>query len=123
MKPELDEIVTYGVEIYPASVTLQNCQMNGKGNNKHKETYLNLTENNKKVHVGFQSVAKLDTPRMGSVEVGVFNYCQGKGEYWEVWQGDGNDIEMCRRIDSMVKECKKIGLQAYREKYCKNIPE
>jgi hypothetical protein len=123
MKPELDEIVTYGVENYPASLTLQNCQMNGKWNNKNMESYRIVTENNKKVHVGFQSVAKLDTPRMGTVENSVFNYCQGKGEYWEVWQGDGNDIDICRRIDSMVKECNKIGLKAYREKYCKDFPE
>ena len=123
MSSEVEEIVRYGVENYPEVLTLQNCQLNGKWNNKEMLSYSLVVQSNKKVHVGFQSVAKLDGARMGSVENSVFNYCQGKGEYWEAWQGDGSDIDICRRIDASIKECNKIGLQAYRDAHCKNFPD
>jgi len=69
-------------------------------------------------HNGFQSLASLahGNERMGSIEMAVLNMVHAKGEYWELWHGDGLSEETCAAIAQAWEEGRRLGYEAYKNK-------
>src|SRR6266478_6437043 len=67
---------------------------------------------------GFQSVAGFSHggERMGSIEMAVLNVVHAKGEYWELWRGDGINPQTTAAIGGAWQEASKLGYDAYKEK-------
>jgi hypothetical protein len=71
-----------------------------------------------RVHHGFQSLASLSrgNARMGSIELAVLNVIHGKGEYWELWRGDGLSLETSAAVAKAWEEGRRLGYDAYKNK-------
>jgi len=96
----LEKAVAYGARRYPDRFTLQNCQLNGKGNNASLYSYALLQQYAGKLHIGYQSLAYLAEgergARMGDPRRAVANFVRGRGEYWELWDANGRDPAICK---------------------------
>lgn len=112
-----ERIVLYGLARHPRQFALQSNALNGRketaarpGNPilKHKDKLLN----------GYQSLASFRTTpeRQGSIEMAVLNFVRADAEYWELWTGDGNDAATCAKIDAALREARKLGYEAYKQK-------
>ena len=53
---------------------------------------------------------------MGSIEMAVLNVVHAKGEYWELWRGDGVKAETTAAIANAWEEARKLGYDGYKEK-------
>ena len=53
---------------------------------------------------------------MGSIEMAVLNVVHAKGEYWELWHGDGVSAETSARIAKAWEEGRRLGYDAYKDK-------
>ncbi|PYK28082.1 MAG: hypothetical protein DME59_03175 [Verrucomicrobia bacterium] len=53
---------------------------------------------------------------MGSIEMAVLNVVHAKGEYWELWRGDGINVETTAAISNAWEEARKLGYDAYKDK-------
>lgn len=53
---------------------------------------------------------------MGSIEMAVLNVVHAKGEYWELWHGDGLSVETSAAVDKAWREAKQFGYDAYKKK-------
>ncbi|MBI4977557.1 MAG: beta-galactosidase [Spirochaetes bacterium] len=95
METALRDSVAYAVQHYPSSVSLQNNQLNGKGDNMRNPTYRIICEYKDRVKNGFQNVSCLTPPcsaadgRQGDMMQTVSNYVNADAEYLEVWYIDG----------------------------------
>jgi len=96
----LEDAVAYGVQRHPDRFTLQNCQLSGKGDNTGLFSYALIQKYVGKAHVGYQSLAYLSEgqrgARMGNPKKAVENFVRGRGEYWELWGGNGRDPVICK---------------------------
>ena len=50
---------------------------------------------------------------MGSIEMAVLNVVHAKGEYWELWRGDGINVETTAAISNAWEEARKLGMTVY----------
>jgi len=112
-----EHVIDYGVSKYPERFTIQNCQLNGRRENTGMTSYDVVQKYRDKVHHGFQSVGTFrDSARMGSVEMAALNVVHAKGEYWELWHGDGVSMETSTAVSAAWDEAKRLGYDAYKEK-------
>jgi len=44
------------------------------------------------------------------------NLVRADAKYWELWQGDGRDIETCRKATAAIDEARKLGYEKYKQK-------
>ena len=113
-----ERIVDYGVSKYPERFTIQNCQLTGRREDTGTLSYDLIQQFQDRAHHGFQSVAGFSNggERMGSIEMAVLNVVHAKGEYWELWRGDGINPQTTAAIGSAWEEASKLGYNAYKEK-------
>ena len=86
-----ERIIDYGLSKYPERFTIQNCQLTGRREDTGTLSYDLVQKYRDRAHHGFQSLAGFSHggERMGSIEMAVLNVVHAKGEYWELWRGDG----------------------------------
>ena len=113
-----ERIIDYGVSKYPVRFTIQNCQLTGRREDSGTLSYDLVQKYRDRAHHGFQSLAGFSHggERMGSIEMAVLNVVHAKGEYWELWRGDGINAETCATIASAWQEAIKLGYDAYKQK-------
>lgn len=113
-----ERIIDYGVSKYPERFTIQNCQLTGRREDTGTLSYDLIQKFQDRAHHGFQSLAGFSHggQRMGSIEMAVLNVVHAKGEYWELWRGDGINIETTAAIANAWEEARKLGYDAYKEK-------
>jgi hypothetical protein len=112
----------YGVSKYPERFTIQNCALTGRKEDTGKESYDIVQKYRDRAHHGFQSVAGFaqSGDRMGSMEMAALNIVHVDGEYWELWQGDGMNPQICGAIDKAWREAKQLGYNGYKKKLIAN---
>jgi hypothetical protein len=113
-----ERIVDYGVNKYPERFTIQNCQLTGRKEDTGLQSYDLIQKYHDRAHHGFQSVAGFSHSgeRMGSIQMAVLNVVHAKGEYWELWHGDGLNVEISGAVDKAWQEARKLGYEAYKKK-------
>jgi len=113
-----ERIVDYGVNKYPERFTIQNCQLSGRKEDTGLQSYDLVQKYRDRASHGFQSVAGFSHSgeRMGSIQMAVLNVVHAKGEYWELWHGDGLSIEISAAVDKAWQEAKQLGYDAYKKK-------
>ena len=113
-----EHIIDYGLSKYPERFTIQNCQLTGRAEDTGIMSYNLIQKYRDPAHHGFQSAAGLSHrgERMGSLEMAVLNVIHAKGEYWELWHGDGVSAETSARISKAWEEGRRLGYDAYKEK-------
>jgi hypothetical protein len=113
-----ERIIDYGVNKYPERFTIQNCQLTGRKDDTGLQSYDLVQKYRDRAHHGFQSVAGFSHSgeRMGSIQMAVLNVVHAKGEYWELWHGDGLSVEISAAIDKAWQEAKQLGYDAYKKK-------
>jgi hypothetical protein len=113
-----ERIIDYGLNKYGSRFTIQNCQLSGRWENTGLFTYDLIQKYRDRAHHGFQSLARLTYPneRMGSIEMAVLNVVHADGEYWELWHGDGMNVETSTAVAKAWEEARRIGYDAYKKK-------
>ena len=103
---------------YPERFTIQNCQLTGRREDTGTLSYDLVQKYRDRAHHGFQSLAGFSHggERMGSIEMAVLNVVHAKGEYWELWRGDGINAETSAAIASAWQEANKLGYDVYKQK-------
>ncbi len=114
----LERIIDYGLRKYPERFSLQNCQLTGRKEDTGMMTYDLVQKYRERAHHGFQSLAGLSPPneRMGSIEMAALNLVHAKGEYWELWHGDGFSEETSGAVAQVWREAREMGYDAYKKK-------
>ncbi len=114
----LERIVDAGLSKYPARFSIQNCQLTGRKEDTGMLSYDLVQKYRDRAHHGFQSLAGLSRPndRMGSIEMACLNVVHAGGEYWELWHGDGFNVETAGAVSKMWQEAEKMGYHAYKKK-------
>jgi acetyl esterase/lipase len=107
MDDKVEEMIEYGIKQYPQRFTIQSDQLNGKHDNMQIFSYRTILKYKNQLHNGFQNVAGWRYPkscqRQGSMEQTIENYHRSGAEYVEIWFGDGESIEICRKLAKMMK--------------------
>jgi hypothetical protein len=49
-----------------------------------------------------------------SIEMAVLNVVHARGEYWELWHGDGLSVETCAAVARAWEEGRPLGYEATR---------
>ena len=113
-----ERIIDYGLNKYGSRFTIQNCQLSGRWENTGLFTYDLIQKYRDRAHHGFQSLARLTYPneRMGSIEMAVLNVVHAEGEYWELWNADGMNVETSTAVARAWEEARRIGYDAYKKK-------
>jgi hypothetical protein len=113
-----ERVIDYGLSKYPARFSIQNCQLTGRREDSGMFAYDLVQKYRDRVHHGFQSLAGLSHPneRMGSIEMAVLNVVHAEGEYWELWHGDGMNVETSSAVARAWEEARRIGYDAYKKK-------
>ncbi len=113
-----ERIIDYGLSKYPERFTIQNCQLTGRREDTGTLSYDLIQKYRDRAHHGLQSVAGFSYggERMGSIEMAALNVVHAKGEYWELWRGDGINAETSAAIASAWEEANKLGYDAYKQK-------
>jgi hypothetical protein len=116
--PFFSRIIEYGLSKYPERFTIQNCQLTGRREDTGTLSYDLIQKYQDRAHHGFQSVAGFSHggERMGSIEMAVLNVVHAKGEYWEVWRGDGINAQITAAIATAWAEGRKLGYDGYKQK-------
>lgn len=111
-------IINYGLDRYPQRFSIQNCQLTGRKEDIGNVTYQLVRQYQDRVHHGFQSLAGLSRPndRMGSVEMAALNVVHARGEYWELWHGDGTNVATSSAVAKAWQEAKALGYDGYKKK-------
>ena len=113
-----ERIIDYGLSKYPSRFTIQNCQLSGRWEDTGLMSYDLIQKYRDRAHHGFQSLARLTYPneRMGSIEMAVLNVVHAEGEYWELWNADGMNVETSTAVARAWEEARRIGYDAYKKK-------
>ncbi|MCF6174389.1 MAG: alpha/beta hydrolase [Victivallaceae bacterium] len=111
MGDDVEDMIEYGIKQYPQRFTIQSDQLNGKHDNMKIFSYQTILKYKDQLHNGFQNVAGWRYPksrqRQGSMEQTVTNYNRTGAEYFEIWYGDGESIEICRKLTKILTPKKK----------------
>jgi hypothetical protein len=109
------DVALYGLQRHPRQLALQRDTLNGRKEPADKDDP--ILKYKGRLANGYQSLASFHTPaRQGSVEMSALNYVRADSLYWELWQGDGKDEELCARVSAAVDEARKLGYQRYKQK-------
>jgi Beta-galactosidase len=113
-----ERVIEYGLSKYPQRFTIQNCQLSGRKEDTGKMSYDLVMKYRDSLHHGFQNVAGFSHSgkRMGSIQMAVLNVIHAKGEYWELWRGDGINAATTAAIAKAWEEARKLGYDAYKQK-------
>ncbi|MCX7014111.1 MAG: alpha/beta hydrolase-fold protein [Candidatus Sumerlaeota bacterium] len=113
----VEKIVLYGLEKYPHQFALQNNGLNGRKENKDDPDHP-LSKFKDRLLNGYQSVASFKTTpeRQGSIEMSALNFVRVDAEYWELWEADGMDADICRQVQAAVDEARRLGYDGYKKK-------
>jgi Beta-galactosidase len=113
-----ESIIDYGLNKYPERFTIQNCQLTGRKEDTGLQSYDLIQKYRDRAHHGFQSLAGFSHSgeRMGSIQMAVLNVVHAKGEYWELWHGDGLNVEISGAVDKAWQEARELGYEAYKKK-------
>ncbi len=111
-------VIDYGLHKYPDRFTIQNCQLTGRKEDIGNVTYQLVLQYQDRLHHGFQSLAGLSQPndRMGSVEMAALNVVHARGEYWELWHGDGMSVTTSGAVAQAWQEARDLGYDGYKKK-------
>jgi hypothetical protein len=113
-----ERVIDYGLGKYPDRFSIQNCQLTGRREDTGMMTYDLIQKYRDRAHHGFQSLASLarQNARMGSIELAVLNVIHADGEYWELWHGDGLNVETSAAVARAWEQGKRLGYGAYKKK-------
>ena len=112
-----ERVVDYGVAKYPDRFTIQNCQLSGRKEDVGMMSYDLVQKYRDRAHHGFQSLASFRvSERMGSIEMAVLNVVHARGEYWELWHGDGFNSQTSSAVAKAWEEARQLGYEAYKKK-------
>jgi hypothetical protein len=113
-----ERIIDYGLSKYPERFTIQNCQLTGRKEDTGTMSYDLVQKYRDRAHHGFQSLAAFSHggERMGAIEMAVLNVIHAKGEYWELWHGDGLSVETSAAVSKAWEEASRLGYDAYKKK-------
>ncbi len=114
----LERIVDAGLSKYPERFSIQNCQLTGRREDTGMMSYDLVQKYRDRAHHGFQSLAGLSRPndRMGSIEMACLKLVHARGEYWELWHGDGFSLKTSSAVSKMWQEAEKLGYDAFKKK-------
>jgi hypothetical protein len=112
-----ERIIDYGASKYPERFTIENCQLTGRSEDTGILSYDLIQKYRDRAHHGFQSLAGFSHSgqRMGSIEMAALNMVHAKGEYWELWRGDGINAQTTAAITKAWEEARKLGYDAYKQ--------
>jgi hypothetical protein len=119
LPPSFNErVIEYGLSKQPERFTIQNCQLSGRREDTGTLSYDLVLKYGDRAHHGFQSLAAFlhGGERMGSMEMAVLNVVHARGEYWELWNGDGLDPATSAAVEKAWQEAKEMGYEAYKQK-------
>jgi len=120
LKPSelVEPVIEYGLARCGCRFAVQTCSLSGRREDAGKEAYDIILKYKDRVHHGFQSVASFLTQpdRMGSPEMAALNVVHAEGSFWELWRGDGMDVETMARVARVWEEARKMGYDAYKAK-------
>jgi len=109
------QIVLYATDRYPGRFALQRDTLMGRHEMEARATDPMFKYRDRLV-VGYQSLAAFFNPqRQGSIEMAALNFVRADAKYWELWQGDGRDIETCRKVTAAIEEARKLGYEKYKQ--------
>src|SRR4029453_9886953 len=113
-----ERVIDYGLSKYPDRFSIQSCQLTGRREDTGMMTYDLIQRYRDRAHHGFQSLASLahGNERMGSIELAVLNIVHARGEYWELWHGDGLSVETSAAVARAWEEGRRLGYDAYKNK-------
>lgn len=113
-----ERVMDYGLSKYPDRFSIQSCQLTGRREDTGMMTYDLIQKYRDRAHHGFQSLASLapGNQRMGSIEMAVLNIVHARGEYWELWHGDGLSVETSAAVARAWEEGRRLGYEAYKKK-------
>jgi hypothetical protein len=113
-----ERVVEAGLGKYPERFSIQNCQLTGRKEDTGMMSYDLVQKYRDRAHHGFQSLAGLspENKRMGSIEMAALNAVHAGGEYWELWHGDGFNVETSSTVSKIWREAKNLGYEAYKKK-------
>lgn len=120
MNNERDQIIEYGIMKYPDRFSIQINQLMGKFDQKGLDAYDTLLAYKDRAYIGVQNVSGWHWPqaalRQGSMELSILNYLQTGARYWELWDGDGDDLEILEKLSAMRLEADTMGFEKYKQK-------
>ena len=113
-----ERVVEAGLKKFPERFSIQNCQLTGRKEDTGMMSYDLVQKYRDRAHHGFQSLAGLSptNERMGSIEMAALNIVHARGEYWELWHGDGFSFETSGAVSKIWQEAKSLGYEAYKKK-------
>ncbi|MFC1952984.1 hypothetical protein ACFLWR_02515 [Chloroflexota bacterium] len=117
-------VIDYGAIQHPGRFTIQINQMVGRYDMINNESYGKLIEFKEEygdgITIGIQNLKGWEYPStreiQGSLEMCVYNYIQSGATYWELWYGDGANIETCRTLSQHITDAHSLGLDGYRSR-------
>lgn len=114
----VEPLIEYALTHVGCRFAVQSCSLSGRREDAGKEAYDVILKYKDRVHHGFQSVASFLTQsdRMGSPEMAALNVVHAEGSYWELWRGDGMNVETTARVARIWEEARKMGYEAYKAK-------
>ena len=119
LPPEFcEKIIDQGISKYPSRFSIQSCQLTGRKEDTGVMTYDLIQKYRDRALHGFQSLAALDGAdgRMGSAEMAALNIVHARGQFWELWHGDGFDPLKASKADRALREANELGYERYKEK-------
>jgi len=110
------EIAKYAIERYPGRFALQRNTLMGRREMPARDDDP-MFKYKDRLLVGYQSLASISNPqRQGTIEMSALNFVHADAKYWELWEGDGRDIEICRKVTAAIEEARKLGYEKYKQK-------
>lgn len=123
-----DAVVHHGVSSNAGRFAVQINQLNGRFDQLEQPTYQKLLAYKKKygpqIVIGLQNVKGWAYPKIreqqGSEDMTVYNFQQARGEYWELWYGDGKSKAVCELLYYLQQEAALLGLDGFKQKLIKD---
>jgi len=117
-------VIDYGATQHQGRFTIQINQMVGRYDMINNESYFKLIESKEKygddITIGIQNLKGWEYPSIrevqGSLEMAVYNFIQSGAEYWELWYGDGANIETCETLFQLIADAHSLGNNGYGSK-------
>jgi len=110
------EIARYAIERYPGRFALQRNTLMGRREMEARASDP-MFKFKDQLLVGYQSLASFSNPpRQGTIEMAALNFVHADARYWELWEGDGRDPEICRKVTAAIAEARKLGYEKYKQK-------
>ena len=116
-------VVEMGVGEYPGRFTVQINQLMGRVDMIDRPPLDKLIVFKEKygdnICIGIQNLRGWEHEKIakeqGSMELSVYNFIQSGAVYWELWHGDGMNVETCKRLTDLIAKARLHGLKCLKK--------